>query len=64
MLQPCHPSQSWALLTPFAVLSCGEGMQDVLLMCAQSFAEVKCEKQDMDFHVILHNMDKMSRAYE
>lgn len=35
-----------------------------LLVCAQAFAKVKCEKQVMDFHVKLHNMDKRSRAYE
>lgn len=29
LLQPCHPNQSWALLTPLAVLSCGEGMWGV-----------------------------------
>lgn len=29
LLQPCHPNQSWALLNPLAVLSCGEGMWGV-----------------------------------
>lgn len=40
----------------------GHGM--FLFVCAQAFPEVKCEKQDMDFHVKLPNMDKTSRAYE
>lgn len=26
LFQPCHPSQSWALLAPLAVLSCGQEM--------------------------------------
>lgn len=58
---PVRAGLSWLPLLFSAVVK-GHGV--FLLVCAQAFAEVKCEKQDTDFHMKLHGMDKTSRAYE